>query len=173
VAVRSDEHKDTLGVMLLCLLARLDGAKPHPQRPGAMVTGWLSSQQVADRSKYRHIPWRAHGATPGLDCPMAPTHMRCLACKIEDAARTLQCARGGSTHPRFTVEGSAPSTSEVPRHITIYRRVRRETNYLLSGMAALSFRAGCNPGCWGTPEAAQTKPYCAQYGVPARICQRT
>ena len=38
LVVKSDTHKETLGMMLLCFLAGLDGATSHFQRPAAMVT---------------------------------------------------------------------------------------------------------------------------------------
>ena len=59
-------------MMLLCLLAGLDGATSRCQRPAAMVTRSPPSQQVADPSKVRHIAWRAQGhARVGLSSGVA------------------------------------------------------------------------------------------------------
>jgi len=156
--------------MLLCLLAGLDGATSHAQRPGAIVTGCLPFQQVA-RIKYHHIAWRAQGPRQGWIVQRRGRTRGGFSCNNRGCHTHIAARKGRQYTSNFTVEGSAPSTSEVPGHITIYRRVlpQRATGDLLAGVAANFLIEGCSPGCWGTPEVAQTEPTCAQDRVPAGI----
>ncbi|MFM7983801.1 MAG: hypothetical protein ACKPKO_31200, partial [Candidatus Fonsibacter sp.] len=68
VAVKPEDQKYRVRLMLLYLLAGLDGATSHFKSPTTMATNSPPSLQATYGSKFHHIDWRAHGATPGLGC---------------------------------------------------------------------------------------------------------